>query len=217
MPVVYCDESGGVGAGVMTIAAVRIDADAADALVDRMHAVLGFRGEFKGSRINTAERAFFVEAFIRFGGRATVAVAHMADLRDSGDGTTPADVDIYAHLLDVAVEAALHDSPDCKAVYIDDGRYDAAINNRLRANVAADLGACGRAELHDSRRSAGIQIADVIANSFYQLGIGSPRAPRIEQLIAPFLSTGALRALPIRAIPPGSLLPLRRAPIDARA
>ena len=51
----YCDESGGVGAGVMLLAAVTSERDAADALLERARDVLGLRGELKGSRIDIAQ------------------------------------------------------------------------------------------------------------------------------------------------------------------
>jgi hypothetical protein len=198
---IYCDESGGVGAGIMTMAAVCMDADAADVLLARMRSVLGLRGELKGSRIEMADRAFFVEMLIRLGGRAVIATANMQALRAAHGGTLPEDIAVYATLLDRVLQPWITASGGCISVEIDDGRYDPRLNGLLRGDVQAALGQWGKAVLTDSRRSAGIQIADVLANSAYQIGINGTRAPRVEALIAPFVATGAIALMRIESLP----------------
>jgi hypothetical protein len=194
---IYCDESGGVGAGVMTLAAVAIGADAADAVLTRLRDVTGLMGELKGSRIDMAMRAFCIETVMRAGAQAVVAVAKVSDLPRDPDGRSPEDMDVYAALIETAVGAWLPASGGCAEVEIDDGRYDPRINGRLRGDVQATLGQWGRATLSDSRRSAGIQIADVIANSLFQIVTAGPRARRIEALLAPFIASGVVRVLPV--------------------
>ena len=194
---IYCDESGGVGAGVMTLAAVALDADAAEAVLARIRAVTGLLGELKGSRIDLATRGFCIETVMRLGGRAIIAVARVSDLPHDAQGHAPEDMDVYAALIETAVGAWLPASGGCADVEIDDGRYDPRINGRLRGDVQAALGQWGRATLNDSRRSAGIQIADVLANSLFQMTTGGPRAARIDALLAPFVANGAVRVLPV--------------------
>jgi hypothetical protein len=194
---IYCDESGGVGAGVMTMAAVSLEADAADLLLARMRDVAGIRGELKGSRIDVAERAFCIEMLMRLGGRAVVATADMGRLRGAHGGTLPEDIDIYAALLDRTLSEWIIVSGGCITVEIDDGRYDPRLNGLLRAEVQESLGQWGSATLADSRRSAGVQIADVLANSHYQIGINTPKARRIETLLAPFVADGRIRRIAI--------------------
>ena len=60
MPI-YCDESGGVGRGVMTLAAIYVDEDKAEAILQRYRDCTGLKGELKGSRIDLPERAFVME------------------------------------------------------------------------------------------------------------------------------------------------------------
>ena len=85
----------------------------------------------------------------------------------------------------------------CADIVIDEGRYDPAILSRVRSDVQAALGQWGQASLADSRRSAGVQIADVVANSFFNIAAASPRAARIGAIVAPWTDTGRIRILPL--------------------
>ncbi len=197
---IYCDESGGIGAGVMTLAAVSLPPDDAAAILERLRDVLGLPGELKGSRIDMAERAFVIELLFRMGGRVVIAAASMPTLRAAHGSDMPEDIAIYAALLDAAVDPWVAASGGCIAVEIDDGRYDPRLNGMLRADVQAGLGQWGQIRLADSKRSPGVQLADVLANSAYQIGLNGPRAARIDALLAPFVETGAVRIVHIDAI-----------------
>lgn len=197
MPI-YCDESGGVGAGVMTLAGVSLSEETADRLLAHYRAVTGLRGELKGSRIALAERAFLVELLMRMGGRVIVAGAFSARVAiNEPDGKPPQDIRLYARLLETVVDAWLPASGGCVELVIDDGRYDDRLNTLLRDDVQKSLGQWGRASLADSKRVAGVQIADVIANSFFQIGSGANSAGRVEALLAPFRESGAIRLIEI--------------------
>ena len=186
---IYCDESGGVGNGVMLLAAVTIDD--ADALLTRVRAVLGLKGELKGSRLTLPERAFVIELFARMGGRAAIAEARTARLAGP-DLRAPRDDHVYAALLDSAIDHWMLPSGGCIDVTIDDGRYDQLRNMALRDTIQHAVGQWGRATLADSKKSAGIQIADVIANSHFHVAVGSNHARRIDALLAPFWADGRL-------------------------
>ena len=191
---IYCDESGGLNAGAMTFAAVMLSPDAAAAIHARFRAVTGLRGELKGSRISLTERAYLLELFDRAGGRAWVAVAKREHLAPPTDGKPPSDLALYTALLDLAVSSWLPETGGvCTDVVIDDGRYDPAILAGVRQTIQAGLAGWGQASLADSRRSEGVQIADVIANSLFNVTIGSPRAQRIGVIIEPLLASRAIR------------------------
>ncbi|WOK35327.1 DUF3800 domain-containing protein [Sphingomonas sp. C3-2] len=192
MPI-YCDESGGVSAGAMVFAAVSIDADAADDLLDRFKTVTGLRGEMKGSRISLVERALFFELLERYHGRAIVAAFDDKTMPRPQPGEQDFDLKVYVRLLEQVVGAWLPEVEGCAEIVIDDGRYSPAMLAAVRADIAALIGTCGRTELADSRRSAGVQIADVIANSFYNLAIRSTRSDRVQRIVAPFLQSSVLR------------------------
>ena len=191
---IYCDESGGLNAGVMTFSAVMLTPKAAADIHARFRDVTGLRGELKGSRISIVERAYLLELFDRAGGRAWVAVAERDKLAQNSGGTLPSDLALYAALLNLAIGRWLPETGGvCTDVVIDDGRYDPKILGHVREEIQAGLGGWGHASLADSKRSDGVQIADVIANSLFNVTIGSPRAHRIQRIIDPMLASKAIR------------------------
>jgi len=199
---IYCDESGGLNTGAMTFAAVMISPEAAAAVHARFRAVTGLRGELKGSRISLTERAYLLELFDRAGGRAWVATATREKLAPPSDGKPASDLALYAALLDLAVSSWLPETGGvCTDVVIDDGRYDPLILGRVRATIQAGLAGWGRASLADSRRSDGVQIADVIANSLFNIKIGSPRAHRIGVIVEPLIASRAIRIAELTRLP----------------
>ncbi|MBA4752702.1 MAG: DUF3800 domain-containing protein [Sphingopyxis sp.] len=191
---IYCDESGGLNAGAMTFSAVMLTPQAASDIHTRFRTVTGLRGELKGSRISIVERAYLLELFDRAGGRAWVAVAERDKLANKPGGTLPSDLALYGALLNSAVGHWLPETGGvCTDVVIDDGRYDPTILSHVRAEIQAGLGQWGRASLADSKRSDGVQIADVVANSLFNITVGSPRAYRIQRIIEPMLASKAIR------------------------
>lgn len=199
---IYCDESGGLNAGVMTFAAVMLTPKAAADIHARFRGVTGLRGELKGSRISIVERAYLLELFDRAGGRAWVAVAERDKLVQNSGDTLPSDLALYAALLNLAIGRWLPETGGvCTDVVIDDGRYDPKILGHVREEIQAGLGGWGSASLADSKRSDGVQIADVIANSLFNVTIGSPRAHRIQQIIVPMLASKAIRVAELTKLP----------------
>ena len=191
---IYCDESGGLNAGAMAFAAVMLTPQVAADIHARFRTVTGLRGELKGSRISVVERAYLLELFDRAGGRAWVAVAKRDTIGGKPGGAVPSDLSLYAALLNLAVGRWLPETGGvCTDVVIDDGRYDPTILGKIREEIQAGLGAWGRASLADSHRSDGVQIADVIANSLFNIAVGSPRAHRIQRIIEPMLASKAIR------------------------
>lgn len=192
MPI-YCDESGGVGRGVMTLAAVDISAEGADALLARFRAVTGFMGELKGSKIDLAERALFFELFVSSAGLATVGIAISALKPDPHEDRGDHDIATYAALLNDAVGAMLPEIPGCESVVIDDGRYGVATLSKVRDDIGKLVGPCGIAQLELSHRLAGLQIADVIANSFFNRALVNDRQGRMAAVVAPLLESGQIK------------------------
>ena len=204
MPI-YVDESGSLPAGAMTMAAVDIAADDAERLLERFRRITGLHGELKGSRIEMVERAYFFELLERFGGRARVCIMPSDK---SASGQRPRDLDCYVALLDALVTDWLGAlGSDCAHFVIDEGRYDAMVLETVRQDIARLLGHCGSARMVDSRRSAGVQIADVVANSFFGITIGSRRSGQVGLIVEPFLQSGLVRTRRIAAPPPKMMHP----------
>jgi Protein of unknown function (DUF3800) len=187
---IYCDESGGVGRGVMTVAAVAIEPDTASALIARFRTDASISGEVKGSRIDLKERAWFLKLFADSGARAHVAIALSAVRPDVGADRGNHDIAIYAKLLEAAIDPLLLASGGCAEIIIDDGRYGPATLSAIRDDVAAMLGPCGRAALVESHHLAGLQIADVIANSFFNRALPSERQEHMAAQVQPLLDGG---------------------------
>ena len=192
MPI-YCDESGGVGRGVMTLAAVDIAAEEADALLGRFRAVTGYLGELKGSRIDLAERALFFELLKDSTAATMVGIAISAVTPDPGQDRGDHDVAIYTALLNDVVGRMLPEIPGCDSVVIDDGRYGLVTLSKIRDDVGKLVGPCGTALLELSHRLAGLQIADVIANSFFNRALVNDRQARMAAIVAPLLESGQIK------------------------
>lgn len=190
---IYCDESGGVGRGVMTLAAVRTSPDVANDLVSEFRKATGLTSELKGSRIDLDERALFFRLFEAAGGRATVGIAISVLKPSAGEDRGDVDQHVYAALLNDCIGAALLEEGGCAAVIIDDGRYDALALDHIRSDIAFMIGPCSEARLELSHRSAGLQVADVIANTFFNRALVSDRQANMAELVAPFLERGSIK------------------------
>ena len=197
MPI-YCDESGGVGRGVMTLAAVDIAADETDTLLSQFRAATGYLGELKGSRIDLVRRELFFELFAASGANATVGIAISALKPEPNTDDGDHDIATYTALLNDVVGSMLSDVATCESVIIDDGRYGPATLSKVRDDIGRLVGPCGTAQLELSHRLAGLQIADVIANSFFNRALVNDRQSRFAAVVAPFLESGRIqmRVLP---------------------
>ncbi|MFM6853026.1 MAG: DUF3800 domain-containing protein [Sphingopyxis sp.] len=200
MPI-YCDESGGVGSGVLLMAALSLPQDVADTLMARMVAVLGLRGELKGSRISHAERAFVLESLVGAGARAIIVQASIASINAARPAAQPiADMRVYAAVLDRIVTAWLPRTGGCVELVVDDGRYYDRLNRMMQDDTQRALGQWGNVRLADSKGCAGVQFADVVANSFFHMATGADDAPRIAALTAPYQASGAMTHIRIDQI-----------------
>jgi Protein of unknown function (DUF3800) len=192
MPI-YCDESGGVGRGVMTLAALSISADTADNVLTRFRQITDLKGELKGSRIDLTERALLFELLEPGDWHATVGIAISALQPEPGDDRGDHDIAIYSALLDDVIGSMVETRPDCSDVIIDDGRYGIETLKLVRNTVGRLVGPLGTASLAVSHVLAGLQLADVIANSFFNRALVNDRQARMAATVQPFLDSGKIR------------------------
>ena len=192
MPI-YCDESGGVGRGVMTLAGLSIDAADAEKTLARFREVTGLTGELKGSRIDLAERALLFEILNDAIWSATVGIAISALVPEQGSDRGDHDVTIYVQLLEDVISAMVPATDGCVSVFMDDGRYGPETLALVRKDIAAIIGPCGQAQLELSHRLPGLQIADVIANTFFNRAMVTERQARMAAIVAPYLESGQVR------------------------
>lgn len=194
---IYCDESGGVGRGVMTMAAIAIAEQDAEGVLARFREASGLKSELKGSRIDLEERTFLFELLSATPFHATVGIAISAIKPDQGVDRGDHDIAIYAALLDDTITRLLPMSGGCAQVVIDDGRYGPETLALVRGEIAEMIGPFGSAKLEVSHSRAGLQIADVIANTFFNRALVSERQGRMAAIAKPFLENGriAMRVL----------------------
>ena len=191
MPI-YCDESGGIGRGVMTLAAVSVEVAAADTVLAGFRRMTGLTGELKGSRIDLTERAQVFELLKQQVWTASVGVAISALKPDPGEDRGDHDIAVYAELLNDVIGLMVTGVGDCAQVVIDDGRYGPATLALVRQDIAKLVEPFGLVRLELSHRSAGLQIADVIANSFFNRALVSARQSHMAAIVAPFLESGQI-------------------------
>jgi hypothetical protein len=177
----------------MTLAAVTIECDAAEAVLAGFREATGLSGELKGSRIDLKQRAMFFELFALSNATASVGIALSALKTAAGEDKGDHDIAVYSALLDDVVGALLLADPLCAQVTIDDGRYGPATLALVRSEIAALVGPCGLARLELSHRSAGLQIADVIANTFFNRALVNDRQARMAATVQPFLDSGQIQ------------------------
>lgn len=193
MPI-FCDESGAPATGAMTLAAVAISDEGADALLARFRTITGLKGELKGSRIDLVERALVFELLERFDGRAVIGVAR--PVSRPGENAGQLDLHTYTALLVKAIGTHLKDATGPVTALIDDGRYAPLTLAQIRDEVEKLIDGhdpASWADLRDSRRTAGIQIADVMANSAWNIASNGQRSERIADIMQPFINSGLVR------------------------
>lgn len=177
----------------MTLAAVSMTPEAAENLLAEFRLATGLTSELKGSRITLRERALFFDLFARSGARAFVGIAISALKPALGQDRGDHDKRTYGALLDDIVTTILPTTGGCAKIIIDDGRYDQQTLSPMRSDIAALIGPCGSAHLELSHRSPGLQIADVVANTFFNRALVSVRQGRMAALVAPFLENGHIQ------------------------
>lgn len=177
----------------MTLAALRIDEAEAERIIARFRAVTGLEGEIKGSRIDLGERGLLFELLEKSAATATVGIALSATRPALGQDRGDHDVDIYVALLEDVIGSMLPDLAGCAEVIIDDGRYSADTLALVRSDIADLVGPCGTARLEMSHRAAGLQLADVIANTFFTRALPGNRQARMAAIVTPLMNAGRLR------------------------
>jgi Protein of unknown function (DUF3800) len=189
---IYCDESGGIGRGVMTLAAILIDEDIADDILFRYRGLTGLTGELKGSRIDMPERAIFFGLLETSKAKVEVGIAISALKPEPGEDRGRHDIEIYAQLMNDTVGKLLPGGGACTSVVMDTGRYGDQILAEIRSDIAALIGPWNGAHMAESHRLAGLQIADVIANTFFNRALVTERQSQMAALVQPLLDSGQI-------------------------
>lgn len=164
------------------------------------HKVTRTVGEVHGHQLTPMQRAVFLGLLAREAVSAVVACRRAEPLGGWAMSSMP-EADLYGHLLAEACNA-LPITPGRGALTItpDGGRYARARLDVARSVVTASLAAAGhegplRVVFGDSAATAGLQVADVVANSVFGM---LTRAGPVADLLTPLIEAGRLRILPLR-------------------
>lgn len=176
----------------MTLAALSIEAEAADRVLAAFRSADGLSGELKGSRIDLIARALLFELLEAEEWRATVGVAISALKPSPGEDRGDHDIEIYAALLADVLGSILPATGNCAQVIVDDGRYGTATLKLVREDIAKLVGPWGQAQLELSHEASGLQLADVIANSFFNRALVNSRQAKMVATVARFLESGRI-------------------------
>jgi hypothetical protein len=178
----------------MTLAALAIEAAVAEETLLRFREVTGLQGELKGSRIDLAERALLFKLLEPSDWHATVGVAISALKTEQGADRGDHDIAVYSALLNDVIGSMLPaGTADCTQVIIDDGRYGADTLVLVRDSVGRLVGPLGSASMAISHEVAGLQIADVIANTFFNRAMVTERQSQMAAIVAPFMESGRMK------------------------
>jgi Protein of unknown function (DUF3800) len=176
----------------MTLAAVLMDESGAEDLLLQFRKATGLTGELKGSRIDLPERALVFELLAKTSAQVVVSIAISALKPAQGTDRGAHDVEIYGQLMNDAIGAVMKGNGDCTKVIMDTGRYDEKILATVRSDIAMLIGPWNAAHMAESHRMAGLQIADVIANSFFNRAFVTERQARLAEIVQPFLDSGQI-------------------------
>lgn len=195
----YFDESGGAdpASNVFMVAGVAVDSLSAGRLIKSFRKASGTTGEIKGSGMSLVHRRLFFEILGR--NEAVLSAAVHVHREQSLGGWAMgalAESDLYAELLSEAI-CWIPPMTGSVALLADGGRYKRAVYDAMTPGIEAKAAAHhgGRASLRfvTSHEHPGVQIADVISNSMYQLVTGFGMPDQLEDILGPFLQTGKLR------------------------
>ena len=125
---------------------------------------------------------------------ATVGIAISALKPQPGEDRGDHDIAIYSRLLDDVIGSMVgNGGTGCNDVVIDDGRYGVETLKLVRNSVGRLVGPLGTASLAVSHILAGLQLADVIANCFFNRAMVTERQARLAAIVAPFLEIGKIK------------------------
>lgn len=177
----------------MTLAGLAIDQVEAEKIIARFRAVTGMDGEVKGSRIELGERGLLFELLEKSSATAIVGVALSATRPSLGMDRGDHDIDVYVALLEDVIGTMLPTVSGCAEIIIDDGRYSPDTLALIRSDIANFVGPCGTARMEVSHRAAGLQLADVIANTFFTRALPGKRQARMAAIITPMMNAGRIK------------------------
>lgn len=181
---IFCDESGGFGGKEHSflVSAVRMPDHEAGRLMKRLRKTSDVRDEIKGTSLTEKQRVTFFDMLREIDPVSAVVTCQKTSVLGSIAKSRPGH-EVFEDLL---VEACgrLIDLDAPVRIMADGGRYKKTIHGQLAINAAERLTRAGLAaaivDFGRSEKMAGIQVADIIANTVYKAspgGVFDPTSP----------------------------------------
>lgn len=181
---IFCDESGGADGDHFLVAAVKVSESCAARIVKSFKKAVKSSSEIKGHRLSETDRRIFFEILNREGDPFGIVV-HCGRSTAIGGWAMRGlkEIDLYAHLISEACNPIIKNaSVPSIQIFPDAGRYKKAQSEKIRKTLqhgfteVSSNKAKFKVAFQSSHESAGIQIADVVANTVFQYKSGSGSA-----------------------------------------
>jgi len=204
---IFCDESGGTDSSNATFLASAISIIPAEAqrLIKSFRKATRIVGEIKGHWLTPEHRRVFLDLVAKRGDLVSaVVICSRFDACGGWAMGSLAEIDLYSHLLAEACVALPNlATADHLTVTPDGGRYKKAQLESVRKHLAQVVTARhSHMRTHvafgDSASLAGLQIADVIANSVFQSFGTTAASETTKELLCPLIACGVLRVHSVR-------------------
>jgi hypothetical protein len=202
---IFCDESGGVDGDHFLVAAITVADSCATRIVKTFKKAVKMSSEIKGHSLSETDRRIFFD-ILNKEGDALAIVVHCGRSSVVGGWAMRGlkEIVLYGHLISEACTPIIK-SASVPSIQIspDGGRYKKSESEELRKILHRTFsGAFGsetklKVAFQSSHDSAGIQIADVIANTVYQYQSGSGSAALCGEITSNLI---ALERLELRTV-----------------
>lgn len=203
---IFCDESGGTDPAndLFLAAAVAISSNGATRLLKSFRKATGWKGgEVKGHRLTPEQRRVFFDLLTRQEDLGSVVVSCSRRMPVGGWAMEAlSELELYGYLLREACVGLVPATSRHVTITPDGGRYKKSDLHRIALHLATEVqqrspAAPVAVSFEDSAAIAGLQVADVVANTAFQAQAVAANAELAEALLTPLRVKGRLIMRPV--------------------
>ncbi|WP_225040687.1 DUF3800 domain-containing protein (plasmid) [Rhizobium sp. T1470] len=169
----FCDESGGFGGNEHSflVSAVRISDHDAGRLMKRLRKTFKAPNEIKGNSLTEKQRVTFFDMLSEIDQVAAVVTCQKTSALGAIVSKSHREHEIFEDMLVEACDHLVDFNAPVLRIVADGGRYKRPVHDKLAINAAGRLtrdGVMANVDFARSEEIAGIQVADIIANTVYK-------------------------------------------------
>ncbi len=203
---IFCDESGGTDPAndLFLAATVAIPLTGATRLLKSFRKATRWTGgEVKGHRLTPEQRRVFFDLFCREDDLGSIVVSCSRRTLVGGWAMGAlSEIELYGHLLREACVDLVPATSQHVTITPDGGRYKKSELHKIALHLAREVqqrspAAPVTVSFADSASVAGLQVADVVANTAFQAQTVAANAELAGTLLAPLRLTGRLVMRPV--------------------